>query len=83
MAQDNVSKECVKCGSIKIKGKWYQPRRAPAHAPVYKGAICDDCQRKKDEASTDNSSSVQTKNPLSLQGTITKGNGSRAPGAKW
>lgn len=47
---DEVTVQCLYCGDYCIKGKWYQPRRAPKHTPRYTHGVCPDCQKKKEAA---------------------------------
>lgn len=40
---------CVICGKIEINGYWYRALKVPPHEPSYKGAICPECKKKKEE----------------------------------
>jgi hypothetical protein len=41
--------ECVICGKIELRGYWYPPFQAPPHGPNYRGALCPDCRKKKQD----------------------------------
>jgi Zn ribbon nucleic-acid-binding protein len=47
MSSEVYLPECVVCGRIKLNGYWYQPFQTPPHFPNYRGALCPDCQAKK------------------------------------
>lgn len=48
MSSEVYLPECVVCGRIKLNGYWYQPFQTPPHFPNYRGALCPDCQAKKE-----------------------------------
>jgi hypothetical protein len=53
---------CVICGKIEINGFWYRALKVPPHEPSYKGAICPECKKKREQK---NSQKTQSGNDIS------------------
>lgn len=49
MMTTEIVSACIRCGKLKVKGEWFNARRAPAHKPVYKHALCPGCRKLQEE----------------------------------